>query len=84
MTTGEKIKSIRISSKMTQNSLAEKCGMADSAIRKYESGKITPKFETIKKIATALGVSPLDLMGDVELAVTAGFDTLEKKWLYRV
>lgn len=36
--------------------------MADSAIRRYELEKLNPKFETIQKIANALGVSPLYLM----------------------
>lgn len=64
MTIGEKIKKARIDAKMTQKELAEKCGMADSAIRKYESGKITPKVETIEKIADALGIPWLDLYPD--------------------
>ncbi len=54
-TTGEKIKQARLNSHMTQKQLAEKCGMADSAIRKYESGKVIPKVETVQKIAKALG-----------------------------
>ena len=62
MTIGEKIKKTRTDAKMTQKELAEKCGMADSAIRKYESGKITPKIGTLRKIAAALGVSSFDLM----------------------
>lgn len=56
-TTGEKIKQARLNAHMTQKQLAEKCGMADSAIRKYESGKVTPKVETAKKIAAALDIS---------------------------
>lgn len=64
MTIGEKIKQVRLRENLTQKQLAEKCGMADSAIRKYESGKITPKFETVKKIADALNIRPLDLYPD--------------------
>ena len=60
---GERIKQIRINKKMTQKEVAEKCGFADSALRKYESGLINPKFETVSKIATALGVTPAYLMG---------------------
>ena len=51
----KKIKQARLNSHMTQKQLAEKCGMADSAIRKYESGKVIPKVETVQKIAKALG-----------------------------
>lgn len=54
MTIGEKIKKARTDAKMTQKELAEKCGMADSAIRKYESGKVVPKLDTIAKIARAM------------------------------
>lgn len=56
MTIGERIYYCRTENHMTQKQLAEKCGMADSAIRKYESGKITPKFETAKKLAAALDI----------------------------
>ena len=38
-TIGEKIRKTRIEKGMTQKQVAEKCDMADSAIRKYESGK---------------------------------------------
>lgn len=41
---------------MTQKQLGELCGMADSAIRKYETGKITPKLSTLTKIAHALQI----------------------------
>lgn len=56
MTTGELIKQARQDAKMTQKQLGEKCGIADSAIRKYESGRVVPKICTIKKIANALNV----------------------------
>lgn len=63
MTIGERIKSIRTSKKMTQREVAEKCGFADSAIRKYESGRIAPKWMTLVKIANALEIDPFTLMG---------------------
>ena len=62
MTIGEKIKKARTDAKITQKELAEKCGMADSAIRKYESGKVTPKLDTIAKIARAMGLYAGDLV----------------------
>ena len=62
MTIGEKIKKARTEAKMTQKELAEKCGMADSAIRKYESGKVVPKLDTIAKIARAMGLYDGDLV----------------------
>lgn len=53
-TTGEKIKQARLNSHMTQKQLAEKCGMADSAIRKYESGKVIPRLKRFKKLQRLL------------------------------
>ena len=62
MTIGEMLKKARIDAGLTQKQLAEKCEMADSAIRKYESGRIVPKIKTITKIASALGMSTSDFI----------------------
>ena len=51
---GQRFRLARIEKGLTQKELAQKCGMADSAIRKYESGKIFPKMETFGKISDAL------------------------------
>lgn len=61
MKIGEEIKRLRIKRGLTQKQLGEMCGMADSAIRKYESGKVKPKIEAIKKLASALQVDPYSL-----------------------
>lgn len=73
MTIGEKIKKIRTEKGMTQKEVAKKCNMADSAIRKYESGRQTPKIETLHRIAAALGVpwykiAPDELEADAVIA----------------
>lgn len=65
---GKRIREMRLRKGMTQKEVAGRCGMADSAIRKYESGRITPKTETIKKIASALGTDPLYLQEGIALA----------------
>ena len=62
MTIGEKIRATRKEKGMTQKQLAEMCKMADSAIRKYESGQVKPKTEMIKRIASALDVPATHLM----------------------
>lgn len=54
MSIGKQIKAMRKIRGLTQKELAEKCSMADSAVRKYESGKIVPKIEMLKRIADAL------------------------------
>ncbi|MFR5451146.1 MAG: helix-turn-helix domain-containing protein [Roseburia hominis] len=49
MPTGAKIKEIRKQKGLTQKQLGDLCGMADSAIRRYENGNANPKIETLKK-----------------------------------
>lgn len=63
MTVSENIKRIRKERGLTQKRLGELCGIAEPNIRKYENGKQNPKLETVEKIASALGVTPFDLMG---------------------
>ena len=63
MGVGNNIKRIRQERGLTQKRLGELCGIAEPNIRKYENGKQKPKLETIEKIASALGVTPFDLMG---------------------
>lgn len=62
MTIGEKIRTIRKEKGMTQKQLADRCKMADSAIRKYESNQVVPKMEMVERIANALGVPATQLM----------------------
>ena len=65
MNTGEKIKMLRKSAKMTQAELAEKLGVRDAAVAKYETGRVTNlKRETIAKLAEIFDVSPIYFMDD--------------------
>ena len=66
--TSDKIRQFRILKGYTQKQLAEKCGMYESQIRKYETGKANPKIETLQKIAKALEIPVSSLKGDLELA----------------
>ncbi|MCL2204898.1 MAG: helix-turn-helix domain-containing protein [Defluviitaleaceae bacterium] len=56
MTIGDKIKFLRTKRGLSQSALGKLCGIADANIRKYESGKILPKYDTASKIANALNV----------------------------
>lgn len=56
MTIGEKIRAIRKSKGITQKNLAVAMGVSASMIGQYEVGIRSPKIETLKKIAQALGV----------------------------
>ena len=60
---GSKIKIFRLEKGLTQKALGEKCGLADSAIRRYELGGANPKLSTLKKIADALDIEIGDLLG---------------------
>lgn len=60
---GSRIRELRKAKGLTQKQLGERCAMADSAIRFYESGRGNPTHKTIERIANALGVHVLDLVG---------------------
>lgn len=66
MTVGENIKKFRLEKSMTQKELGEMCGLADSAIRRYELGGANPKMETLHKIAKALDKSIILLVEGCE------------------
>lgn len=61
MTIGDRISAVRKLAGMTQKELGERAGIDPSTIRKYESGRLNPKFETVKKIADALEISLAEL-----------------------
>lgn len=54
--TGDMIRKCRTEKGLTQKKLGELCGIADSNIRKYESGNQNPKIETLQKKADALDI----------------------------
>lgn len=64
MTAGERIKAARKKNNLTQKALGEKCNMPDSQIRQYELGMVTPKLDTLRRIATALNIPISDLIND--------------------
>ena len=64
MTTGERIRQLRIEKDMTQEMLGEKIGVKKAAIYKYENGLVVNlKRDIIEKLANVLEVSPSYLMG---------------------
>jgi len=64
MQIGEKIKAIRKEKGIAQKDLAENMGVSAAMIAQYEAGKRSPKYETLKRFAEALGVSILSLVDD--------------------
>lgn len=57
MTTGELIRTARKMRGLTQKALGEISGIAEPTIRRYELGKLNPKYQTLQKIASALDVN---------------------------
>ena len=64
MTTGERIKALRIAKGWSQEELGKKIGVQRAAINKYEKGVVVNlKRDVIAKLASALDASPIDIMG---------------------
>ena len=76
MTTGEKIKALRLEKGMTQEELGDKLGVKKAAVHKWETGLVVNiKRSTIARLCDVLGTNPFYLMGydeqsDEELALT--------------
>lgn len=61
---GAKIKQKRKSLNMTQFELADKVGLTESSISRYERGKIaTMPTSTVNKICRVLNIEPAELLG---------------------
>lgn len=58
---GHNLKSARNAAGLTQEELAQQCGVATITIRQYESGKREPKYDTLERLADALDV-PLEVL----------------------
>ncbi|MBR1599947.1 MAG: helix-turn-helix transcriptional regulator [Alphaproteobacteria bacterium] len=61
---GLKIKAIRQNAKITQEVLAEQCGISVEAVSNIERGVNYPHFETLIQIAKILGCSLNDILDD--------------------
>lgn len=58
-----RLKELRIKRKITQQDLADYLHVSQNAIYNWENGKRMPKMETIEKLAGALGVPTIQLLG---------------------
>lgn len=57
MTIGQRIKQERIARGLTQRALGDLAGIAEPTVRKYESDRLHPKYETLEKLAAPLQVT---------------------------
>lgn len=60
---GDKLKSLRIENNLTQKQIAERIGLAISAVSSYESGNRYPSYDVLVKLARIFHVSTDYLLG---------------------
>ena len=65
--TGPAIKRFREARKLTQAQLAEKIGVSDKAVSKWETGKGLPDISLVEPLAKSLGVSVMELMNGEQI-----------------
>lgn len=58
----DKLKKLRTAAKLTQRELAEKLGVAEIAVSKWEQGTREPKIAALDDIAKALKCKAQDLI----------------------
>ena len=60
---GDKLKTLRLERKLTQKQLADRIGLAVSAVSSYESGVRYPSYDVLIKLARIFHVSTDYLLG---------------------
>ena len=63
---GEKLRNLRIEKRLTQKQVAERIGLAISAVSSYESGSRYPSYEVLVRLAHIFHVSADYLLGMTE------------------
>ena len=61
-----RIRTLRLERNLSQLELANRVGVAQTAISQFETGVKTPRLETLGRIAAALGISPAVLIAEEE------------------
>jgi transcriptional regulator with XRE-family HTH domain len=59
---GIRLRALREKKGLSLRALADKAGITFASINRIELGKTSPRFETLEKLAKALGVSTRDLI----------------------
>jgi transcriptional regulator with XRE-family HTH domain len=61
---GDRLNTLRIRRALTQQELAEKAGISKTALNRIELNKAEPHMSTLRKLAQALTVDPIELLGE--------------------
>jgi len=59
---GQRLKDLRFRAGFTQQELAAKSGLTQTTVSRIEGDNVQPEVTTIRKLATALGTAPGDLL----------------------
>ena len=59
---GDNVRELRILSALTQEELADRAGITATALSRIERNEAEPRPSTLRKLATALGVEPRELI----------------------
>ncbi len=62
---GDCVRAHRVARGLSQPQLADEAGISEVWVSKIERGTASPSFDTIARLATALGVEPAELFGGV-------------------
>lgn len=79
---GEVIKALREKNKMTQAELAEKIGVSDKAVSKWETGRGLPDITLVEPIAEALGLSVGELFAGEQIINSNVASNMRRASLY--
>jgi transcriptional regulator with XRE-family HTH domain len=66
-TLASRLRQLRRERLLTQQQLADTAGLGPNEVSRIESGKVkSPRFDTIRKLATALDMDPAELVKGLE------------------
>lgn len=68
---GELLRRERVIRRISQQTLADCCGLGKTAISAYELGKVSPSIENLDKICAYMGINYLDLLTEAQRIYTA-------------
>ena len=76
MESGKRLRALRRENNMTQAQLAEKLGVTEFTVCRYENGRIAMPIEAIKKAAAVFDACPAYFIGGVDCKVLADQDLM--------
>jgi transcriptional regulator with XRE-family HTH domain len=77
------LKELRTTRKLTQHRLAELLGIAPRVYSRWETGDVTPHFDTIVRLADTLGVTLDELAGRTDATAKITIRNPELNRLYK-